>query len=55
MGIVAVPLWIPDVPSWVAWTNGSAAIVKGAANNSPPLRVIERDGVCGGAVGAHHR
>lgn len=42
LGIVAEPLWIPDGPSWVASINGSVAIVKGAANNSPPLRVIER-------------
>lgn len=41
MAIVAEPYQIPDNPSWIADTRGSAAIVKTDAD-SPPLKPIER-------------
>lgn len=43
LAIVAEPYRIPDNnPNWVGDNNGSAAIVRVAADFSPPLQVTER-------------
>lgn len=40
LGIVAEPYTVPDSPNWVKSTDGSAALVRRHAPNSPPLSLI---------------